>query len=975
MKSKISYAVAAILGGTAVAASAQEQAASTSETTSEGITEVVVTAQRRAERMQDVPISMQVLTGDTLRQLNVKTLDDFLKFLPNVTAASNGPGQNEIFMRGLSAGSQASQGSGSTGLWPNVAIYLDNQSGQLPNRNLDVYAADIDRIEVLAGPQGTLFGAGAQAGVIRYITNAPKLDRTEGNVTASYGVTAGGDPNTAVQAVVNLPLIENKMAVRAVFYTDSRGGYIDNVPANFTRKDTDVGIGLGFTGYATGCQFGTPSNGACPAAPPGQTQLITSYGVPPGSPVINNNSVVRNNINPVTYQGVRAELLYKFNDDWDFLLSQSYQNMNSQGVFYQQPYGSDGEALQPLQVTLFNTAYNKDKFESTAWTLNGKFGDIRAVYTGGYLVRNVDQTGDYTNYARGLYAAYYQCYGPFTLNPLASGYNVPALKSTCYSPSALWHSVERNEHFQNELRFSTPDEWRLRGIVGGFWEDNKLFDQTAWMYRTVPSCTSSGTPGIDPGNTGCFSNVGTIPGTTVVNSGLQGDNTSFYQDQVREYKQLAFFASVDFDLIPKTLTLTAGTRWFRFDNSMKGSVLSSFGCFQGGLNGANIPGATGGCYVANSPNPYRTPGGAPLYLFGQTYWSYNLNADNLSNTETGTRSRANLTWHVTPDTMVYYTFSQGFRPGGFNQNGTAPHAYLCAFNAQTGLVVAPGSSCGTGLSNNVAQYLIPRSYTSDSLTNNEIGWKTEFFDHRLLWNGAVYKENWDNVQIEFFNPGIVGNLFYDTNGQNFEIKGVESQLVARITDGFTLQGAAAWNSSEQTNAPALFVNNPAVKSVAGAPAYGTRITSACNLFLLTCVNNQSPNSPLLNPFGAQGSPSANAPPLQFNIHARYEWNVSGYVPFIQAGAFHTAHYFTQAGANPTYNLGGAVTTSRGRFEVPGYSTYDAAVGVAKDAWHFQLTCENLTNSNASVFISSQQFITAQTPLRPRVITGTFGYSF
>ena len=213
MKSKISYAVAAILGGAAVAASAQEQTTASSESTSEGITEVIVTAQRRSEKMQDVPISMQALTGQTLQQLNVQTFDDYLKYLPNVTSASNGPGQNEVFMRGLSAGSQASQGSGSTGLWPNVAIYLDNQSGQLPNRNLDIYAADMERIEVLAGPQGTLFGSGAQAGVIRFITNSPKLNRTEANVTASYGVTAHGDPNTALQAVLNLPLIDRKSVV------------------------------------------------------------------------------------------------------------------------------------------------------------------------------------------------------------------------------------------------------------------------------------------------------------------------------------------------------------------------------------------------------------------------------------------------------------------------------------------------------------------------------------------------------------------------------------------------------------------------------------------------------------------------------------------------------------------------------------------------------------------------------------------
>src|SRR5256886_17123323 len=118
--------------------------------------------------MQNVPISMQAFTAQTLQQLNVSTFDDYIKFLPNVTTANNGPGQNEIFMRGLSAGSQPSQGSASTGLWPNVAIYLDNQSGQVPNPNLAIYAPDLNPTEVPEGPQGPLFGAAADAGVIRY---------------------------------------------------------------------------------------------------------------------------------------------------------------------------------------------------------------------------------------------------------------------------------------------------------------------------------------------------------------------------------------------------------------------------------------------------------------------------------------------------------------------------------------------------------------------------------------------------------------------------------------------------------------------------------------------------------------------------------------------------------------------------------------------------------------------------------------
>ncbi|HUA89917.1 MAG TPA: TonB-dependent receptor [Steroidobacteraceae bacterium] len=918
MNSKISCAVAAILSGAALGAApvyAADTTVTSTDTASEGLQEITVTAQRRSESMQNVPISMQAFTAQTLQELKVTTFDDYIKYLPNVTTANNGPGQNEVFMRGLSAGSQPSQGSGSTGLWPNVAIYLDNQSGQLPNRNLDIYAVDLERIEVLEGPQGTLFGAGAEAGVIRYITNQPKLNKFEATANAGYGTTAHGDPNSNLNAVVNIPLIEDTMAVRGVVYSDRRGGYINNVPATFTRKDTDIGIH--YANWATGCAIGSPVNGGCP----GTTNSITTYGVPPGSPSINNANFVGNAINPVTYQGTRVELLYKFNDDWDALITQSYQNMDAQGVFYQQPNASDGQALSPLEVTIFNPTYDKDRFESTAWTLNGKVGPLKAVYTGGYLVRNVEQVGDYTNYSRGVYADYYQCYGPTAYHP--------NLTSKCYSPSAYWTSNERNVHQQHEFRLSTPDDWRLRGIVGAFWESNTLYDQTGWNYKTVPTCTSDGLPDT-PGNTGCFANVGTVPGSSVVNPGIQGDNTSFYQDTQRKTKQTAFFVSFDYDIIPKVLTLTAGTRHFRFDNYSAGSVLSSFGCFEGGTPAT-------GCHVTQTFNPSNSP----------YYYSYNLNAANLSDTESGFKSRANLTWHVTSDAMVYYTFSQGFRPGGFNQNGGSPHAFTPNVNPTD-----PSAP----------QYFIPKSYSSDKLTNNEIGWKTEFFNHTLQWNGAIYREDWDNVQVAFFDPGVVGNIFFNTNGQDFLIRGVETSLVWRVLTGLTVQGGASWNHSEQTNSPVLVNNNPL------SPGFGKPITEACNSYGASCA-------PVVNPFGPVGSPSANAPPLQFSVRARYEWSLAGgYAPYVQVAASHNAHSFTQAGSNPTIGSG-TISTGRLRFENPAYTTYDASIGVAKDAWTFDVYGQNLSNSNASTFVSTDQFIVAQTPLRPRVLGAEFGYKF
>src|ERR1700684_2783956 len=292
MNSKLSIAIAAALS----AVSGARSLAATAEAGSDALEEITVTAQRRSQSMQDVPISMQAFTGQALQQLNVQTFDDYIKYLPNVTSANNGPGQNEVFMRGLSAGSQASQGSSSTGLFPNVAIYLDNQSGQLPNRNLDIYAADLNRIEVLEGPQGTLFGAGAESGVIRYITNEPKLDKFEANVKAGYGTTAHGDNNADVTAVVNLPLIADTLAVRAVIYNDSRGGYIDNVPGTFVRQSTDLGIH--YAGYTNNV--------------PGPPTPMNS---------VSNNNLAASAINPVTYQGIRAAALYRFNDDWSALLT------------------------------------------------------------------------------------------------------------------------------------------------------------------------------------------------------------------------------------------------------------------------------------------------------------------------------------------------------------------------------------------------------------------------------------------------------------------------------------------------------------------------------------------------------------------------------------------------------------------------------------------------------------------------------
>jgi len=893
---KIARAVAAILGTHAgVLAAADQPAGGETGATASGIQEVVVTAQRRSENVQDVPIAIQAFSGEMLQQLNVTTFDDLIKHLPNVSGGSQGPGQVQIFMRGLSAGSVPTQSGGSINGFPNVALYLDDQSGQLPGRNLDVYAADLERIEVLAGPQGTLFGAGAQAGVIRYITNKPKLNTTEGSVTAGYGVTAGGDPNTDLTAVINLPVIADTLAVRAVIYNDRRGGYINNVPGTFTRKATDGGINFG--NYPTGCGPNTPQDMGGPG-PPCQ--------VPPNSPVINNYLMAGNAINPLTYQGLRVSALWQISEDWNALITQSYQTMDAEGVFYQMPTSSDGVPLPPQSVTLFNPSYNKDRFENTAWTFNGRVGALKAVYTGSYLVRNVETVQDYTNYARGIYADYYQCHGPDN-----------GLVSTCYTPRTTWNEILRNTHQSHEIRLSTPDDWRVRAVAGAFWENLRIYDQLNWNYKTLPPCveTQAGAPST---SFGCLTNVGPTlqPTPSSLNNPdlVRGDNVGFFNDVKRGYTQRAFFTSVDFDIIPKVLTITAGTRYYHFDNDEKGAVVGSFFCYEAG------------------PPPC-------------TNYATNIDTEHLKTTYSGFKSRANLTWHFMADGLVYYTWSQGFRPG--------------AFNRTSGQYIPDAQG--------IPQYISPLAYGSDNLTNNEIGWKTEWLDRRLQWNGAVYQEDWKNAQVTFFQPGLLGNVGFNANGPDYRIRGVETSFIALVTRGLTAEGGAAWNSSEQTNSPFLIANNPdLLANPASAGQYGQPI--------LNGVNHAGMYGPIPNPYGPVGSPTAFAPPFTFNALLRYQWAMSSYQWFAQAGVTHTAHSFTQSGSQPPPE-GSTYTSNYLKFENPAYTEYDASIGAGKGAWWAKVYGQNLTNVNKSTFTSNSQFALQQTIIRPRVLGLQFGYKF
>ena len=889
MKSQylMSCAIAALLGsGGAAAAAAQAPAPAGVDASSPNPGEIIVTATRRNESLQKVPLTIQAFTGKTLSDLNVVNFTDLLKYTPNVTYGNNGPGAGMIFLRGLSTGFSGSQSAATTGYFPNVALYLDDQSMQFPSRNADVYMADMERVEVLEGPQGTLFGGGAEAGAVRYITNKPQLDKFSGHFEGSAGGTVGGAPNGSFNATINLPIVQDKLAVRAVIYDDHRGGYIDNVPGTFTRSDFD--------------HYNNYFNNGGKTLPASQQANGGQY---------NNDALAKKNFNPVDYTGGRLSAKWQVAEDWDLLVSESYQKLNAEGTFNTLPTSPDFEKLDKLQTVVFEPSYNKDKYWNTAWTLDGKIGDFKLVYTGAYMTRHLETQQDYTNYSR-AFGSYYQCVGG------SSGWGTGPAQ--CYTPYAYWHDEVRNTHLTNEVRISSPDDKRIRFIVGAYDEKFRIKDNMNFDYKSIPTCSTA----LISEGVACAGLVQTNPNSTANHPGVQPDNAAFGEDTQRGYDQYAFFGSADLDILPN-LTLTGGTRYYHYKEFETGSQYQT---------------TTASCYEV-------------LVCSYTGSGDINIDAKGDKVVYHGFKSRASLTWKPSNFTTIYGTFSQGFRPGGFNR---------------TDRLILPDA-------NGVPQLNRPNGYKPDNLTNWELGLKTDLLNHMIQLNLSAYYMVWKDVQIGFFNPsGGFGNTAYVTNGANFHVKGLEAQLVARPMRGLSVQGGATYNDSKQVSSPCLISDQPASTS------FGQCITTRLSGGALV---------PVQAPFGAKGSSLPYAPHFQADLRLRYDWaGPAEYKMWASGGVSYIGATYNQPSTYPSGDVASASATvgpngvlipgtTLLRYRMPGYAQVDAQIGIKRDNWSASIFGENLFDSHASTFTSSVQFIKSEVVLRPTTYGVKLTYDF
>jgi iron complex outermembrane receptor protein len=382
----------AMLAGTAVAQSQQPD---------EGrLDEVVVSANKRDESLQDVPLSIQAIGQEQLKDLKVETFDDYVKFLPNVAFQSSGPGFARPYMRGVASGENANH----SGPQPSVGIYLDEQPITTIQGALDLQIYDIARVEVLAGPQGTLYGASSQAGTIRIITNKPDPGKFDAGFDVS-GSTTRGDVGYTGEGFVNIPLSE-RAAIRIVGWSKSEPGYIDNVRS---------------------------------------TRVFPTSGI-----AIDNSDKIKDNYNDWQKYGARVALGIELNDSWTLTPTVMYQNTKTNGTFGFDPSVGD------LKVAHSEIEDSKDKFVQAALTLQGKIGSWDLTYAGAHLDREDTTRSDYADYS----FFYDTCcqYG-------SSMYDNDGV---LIDPTQFIVGGDKYKKTSHELRLSSPAENRWRTTVGAF---------------------------------------------------------------------------------------------------------------------------------------------------------------------------------------------------------------------------------------------------------------------------------------------------------------------------------------------------------------------------------------------------------------------------------------------------------------------------------------------------------------------------
>jgi iron complex outermembrane recepter protein len=629
---------------------------------------IVVTAQKVQENLQTVPISVEVFDNKKLRQLNIVNLDDYVEFAPAISyvrsqgEGGNGePGSALIYVRGVVSGGDGNH----SGSEPSVGVYLDEQPVTTITGALPLHIYDMNRIEVLEGPQGTLFGASSEAGTIRLITNKPDPHKFSAGYNVQGNKIQNGGTGDIVEGFVNLP-ITDKAAIRLVGWQEHDGGYISNVAGTDPNGCTFNGV-RSFPSWALSASGVGPGGGA--------NQCAT--GAPIGAGSITNAPWRQNNFNTVDTDGGRAELRFDLGDNWTISPTFQGQSSRSKGSFGYDPVVGD------LQIVHFGPDSSSDNWTQSSLTVEGKVSNFDIVYAGSYVKRNQHSVADYADY------------GEFYDKTTSYGAYYVGNAGTPIMPQQFVIGGGDFEMWSQEFRVTTPLDEPVHATAGVFLQRQM---HNIWQLYTMPGY---GWTNVQGGNPNGFSYANSIPGFP---------NAIWLTDEQRVDRDKAAYVQATWD-ITQQWSLAAGMRFYKYDNTLIGFY---------GFN-----------YPAYSHS------GTPSCFEAATVKYAPCNDLDARTSATGHVPKVNLTYKITPDKMVYATYSKGFRPGGVNR------------------VLGNGP------------------YAADFLSNYEVGWKTQWLGNTLRWNGALFWEDWKNFQFSFLGQNSVTII---QNGGAARIKGIETSV-------------------------------------------------------------------------------------------------------------------------------------------------------------------------------------------------------
>lgn len=927
-KTKLVNSIALAVGASMVATSAHAQ-----------LEEIVVTATKRAESAQDIPVAIQAIGADALDELGVTTFDEYVKYLPNVTQQGRGPGRSEIYIRGVASEQSNNTVSSVQGSAPTVAVYLDEQPASFGGRNLDIYAADLQRVEVLPGPQGTLFGASSQAGTVRLITNKPSADGFEAGVKAGYSFTTGGDPSTSVEAAINVPLT-NKLAVRGVVYSDTQGGWLDNAPSTLGTNDAEF-----VQVFNRNQAFAGVSDNA----------IVTDT---------NNASFVEDNWNDAQYTGVRLGLAYDISDDWSVLVQHTSQDLETEGSFEYIAVGGNTDESQS-----FSPERNNDNFGLTSWTVKGRVGALDVIYAGGFLDRDVSSVLDYTLYSfTGGYQNYYIS---------TNGGSGP--QDTIFDLRKQYVDNTDSQRTTHELRFQGEVGESFRFTVGGFLDDVETNSQGQFQYFGAIGA------GIDTGvrPAGLADGIG--------NPNARDRPTIFVNDFTRDEEQVAVFADFTFD-ITDAFSISAGARYYDLDFGLRGATGGSFGGCQNGPDISTLP-VVGAGQLPNGPSAVLRPDGslgctggsgnnvtARLEaLGGQSAESIatffgdagaaailaditagTLSIDALDGGGTSNQSdtlfRFTADWKASDSVLVFATVSEGFRPQTVNRNA---------------------GSAASNQSGPFQGFRVPAVVETDELTNFEIGIKGDFLNDRLRLNATYFNSEIDNLQATRFDPANVGILVFLENVGDAEVQGIDADFTWVPTDNLTIQGAVSFVDSEITrlNGALEGIAAPVGSELPFTADFSANVRGRYEFELTNFGADAFFQAGLVYTGDSFANITADANFIEDQTRRIYGRG-SGLEIEQLSGTFGSS---AQATAIP--NSFGVVNTPDGpffgaaRYVQESYTLFNISAGLNKDNWGAELFINNVFDEDGIVNINTFDGTPKVSVTRPRTIGVRFNWDF